>query len=96
MLTHAGADEAYFWATLQGAELDLLLMRGSRRIGVEFKRADAPQVTASMRIAIDDLKLDRLWVVYPGTARYSLSDRITVAPLVEVLARPASELWRRR
>ena len=96
IIAHADADEAYFWATLQGAELDLLLIRGGRRIGVEFKRADAPRITNSMRIAIDDLKLERLWVVYPGPARYALSDRITVAPLADLLARPARELWRRR
>ncbi len=57
-------DEAYYWATHGGAELDLLLFRKGRRIGVECKRADAPTFTPSMRIAVADLKLDRL-VVYP-------------------------------
>ena len=92
----AHADEAYFWATLQGAELDLLLIRGGRRIGVECKRTDAPRITASMRIAIDDLGLERLWVVYPGTAPYALSDRINVAPLADILNQPAGVLWSRR
>jgi hypothetical protein len=44
-------DQAYFWATHQGAELDLLMMRGPRRVGVEVKRSDAPSLTPSMRIA---------------------------------------------
>lgn len=65
-------DNAYFWATHQGAELDLLLMRGSRRIGVEIKRSDAPALTPSMRSALEDLRLDKLWVIHPGTARYKL------------------------
>jgi predicted AAA+ superfamily ATPase len=82
-------DEAYFWATHQGAELDLLLFKNGRRIGVECKRADAPTLTPSMRIALDDLKLDRLVVVYPGDRRYALGDRVEVVSLTE-LADPGS------
>ena len=78
-------DEAYFWATHQGAELDLLLFKGGRRLGVEFKRADAPGLTASMRIALSDLRLDELRVVYPGEKRYPLTRGVEVVPLKEVL-----------
>ena len=53
----ARPDEAYFWATHAGAELDLLMMKHGHRIGVEIKRADAPALTPSMRIAMHDLKL---------------------------------------
>jgi predicted AAA+ superfamily ATPase len=74
-------DEAYFWATHQGAELDLLMFKYSKRIGVEFKRADAPQVTPSMRIAQSDLRLDSLYVVYPGARRYALGKNIEAVPL---------------
>jgi len=73
-------DESYFWATHNGAELDLLLIRDGRLIGVECKRMDAPRLTPSMRIAVADLKLDRLLVVYPGKSRYALSDRIMALP----------------
>ena len=45
-------DEAYYWATHQGAEIDLLLFKQGRRIGVECKRSDAPTLTPSMRIAL--------------------------------------------
>lgn len=76
-------DEAYFWATHNGAELDLLLFKRGKRIGVECKRADAPALTASMRIALHDLKLDELKIVYPGDKRYALSERVTVVPLSE-------------
>jgi len=76
-------DEAYFWATHNGAELDLLLFKRGKRIGVECKRADAPALTASMRIALHDLKLDELKIVYPGNKRYALSERVTVVPLSE-------------
>src|SRR6185503_19822285 len=78
-------DEAYFWATHQGAELDLLLFKKGRRIGIECKRADAPILTPSMRIAMTDLKLDELRVVYPGEKRYKLAKKIEVVPLAEVV-----------
>lgn len=73
-------DEHYFWATHQGAELDLLLIKGGRRIGVEVKRADAPTLTPSMRIALADLELAKLLVIYPGKQMYALADRVTVVP----------------
>ncbi|MEO6624584.1 MAG: ATP-binding protein [Burkholderiaceae bacterium] len=85
VLRIAKPDEAFFWATHQGAELDLLMLRGRRRIGVEFKRADVPKVTQSMRIAIDDLQLDALYVVHPGPHRFRMSDHIEAVPLWALL-----------
>ena len=79
-----GSREAYFYATLRGAELDLMLLRRGRRWGFEFKCTDAPRTTKAMHVVIDDLGLSHLWVVYPGSLRYSLTDRITALPLVEV------------
>lgn len=76
--------EAYFWATHQGAELDLLMFKHGRRIGVEIKRSDAPKLTPSMRIALTDLNLDQLLVVYPGNKSYSLASRVEVIPLASV------------
>lgn len=85
VLRLAKPDEAYFWATHQGAELDLLILKGARRVGVEFKRADAPAVTRSMRIAVQDLKLDALYVVYPGEHRFNLARGIEAVPLRALL-----------
>ncbi len=76
-------DDAYYWATHHGAEIDLVLFKGGRRIGVECKRTDAPTLTPSMRTALTDLKLDELHVVYPGAQRYPLADKVTVVPLAE-------------
>jgi len=76
-------DEAYFWATHGGAELDLLLFKNGRRIGIECKRADAPTLTPSMRIALADLKLDHLYVLYPGERSYSLARNVEVVPLAD-------------
>ena len=70
-------DNAYFWATHGGAELDLLIARSGKRYGFECKLADAPGTTRSMRVALDDLGLEHLWIVYPGDEAYSLDDRIS-------------------
>lgn len=80
-------DEAYFWATHQGAEIDLILRRGDRLFGVECKRADAPRVTSSIQIALEDLGLQRVAVIYPGAKRFALTDRVEAVPL-ETLAEP--------
>jgi len=74
-------DEAYFWGTYQGAEIDLLLRRGDELLGVECKRADAPRMTASIRIALEDLALASVSVLYPGTKRYTIAERVEAVPI---------------
>ena len=76
----------YFWATHGGAELDLFVMRGGKRYGFECKLADAPGTTRSMRVALNDLELEHLWVVYPGDEAYPLDDRISVLPITDIQA----------
>ena len=80
------AGDAYFWGTHGGAELDLFLRVGTRRYGFEFKLADAPGTTKSMRVALEDLDLDHLWVVYPGGEPYDLDERMSVVPLAGIPA----------
>lgn len=75
---------AHFWGTQGGAELDLLITAGGRRYGFEVKYGDAPGSTRSMRIALDDLKLDHLWIVYPGDEPYDIDDRISVLPVGDI------------
>ena len=71
-------DEFYFWATHNGAEIDLVFKKNGKMYGVEVKRADAPQITPSMKTALTDLNLSRIAVVYPGNHNYSLHDKIEV------------------
>ncbi len=73
--------EAYFWSTHSGAELDLLLFAGGERFGIEFKYSDAPKAGRSMKVAVDDLKLKQLWVVYPGEHSYPAAENISMIPL---------------
>jgi hypothetical protein len=89
-------DEAYFWATHQGAELDLLCFHGGQRYGFEIKRSDAPVLTPSMRIALADLKLKNLTVIYPGSTRYRLAPRVVVRPADDLVALSWSALGGRR
>ena len=69
-------EEVWFWATHNGAEIDLVFQKRGKRWGLECKRADAPRVTSSMRIALDDLGLERILVIYPGSKSYSLAKKI--------------------
>ncbi|MDA1261019.1 MAG: ATP-binding protein [Planctomycetota bacterium] len=89
VLAAEACDDAWFWGTHQGAELDLLLRRGDCLYGVECKRADAPRITPSIRVALKDLKLARVAIVYPGSLRYSLGDAVEAVPLA-ALAKPGT------
>ena len=73
--------EAFFWAAHQGAEIDLVLIKDGHMLGAECKRVDAPRLTPSMRIALDDLGLERVAVVYPGTKRFLLAEQVEAVPL---------------
>jgi predicted AAA+ superfamily ATPase len=81
ILSEADPREAYFWATHSGAELDLLLFRKGARLGFEVKFTDAPRVTKSMQVAKSDLRLRRLYVVYPGPRSFRLGEGIEALSL---------------
>lgn len=81
LLTALPDVDPYFYGVHGGSELDLFFLHAGQRIGVEFKRMDAPRMTRSMHITLEDLQLDRLWVVYPGTRRYTLGPKVDCVPL---------------
>jgi uncharacterized protein len=87
VLSILGDRDAYFWRTHQGAELDLLVMRGGKRYGFEMKLSDAPTLTKSMHIALEDLGLSRLFVVYPGARSYPLHDQVEALSISDLGAR---------
>ena len=78
--------EAYFWATQSGAELDLLLFEDGKRVGYEFKYSETPKISRSMRVAMQDLQLDRLYIVCPGDVRASLEGAVEVVGLQALFA----------
>lgn len=74
--SRANKEECYFWATYAGAELDLLIVRGRKRIGYEIKFTSSPKITNSMKIALDTLKLNRLFVIHAGDKSYQMAEKV--------------------
>jgi len=87
VIGHLGVtpDERFFWATHGGAELDLLIVRGRKRWGFEVKRTAAPTITPSMRTALTDLKLQRLFVVHAGEHSFDMTKKIRAIALPHLL-----------
>ena len=85
VLACVGERNAWYWATQSGAELDLLVMRGGKRYGIEVKYGDAPRPTKSMAIAMSDLRLEHLFVVYPRRERYAMNAHTTALSLESLL-----------
>lgn len=81
----ARPEECFFWATHSGAALDLLVVRGTLRLGFEFKRTTAPAVTRSMRVALEDLGLAEISVIHAGSRSYDLDRKIRAIALSRVL-----------
>lgn len=77
--------ECYFWSTQSRAELDLLIVKGAEKYGFEVKYTDKPKITKSMLIALEDLKLEKLTVIYPGKSSFELMDKIFVTNLHDLL-----------
>jgi hypothetical protein len=81
ILANEEYDEAFFWATHQGAEIDLILRKGDKFFGIECKRKDAPKITPSMKNALADLGLESIHVIYPGNKAYPIAENIQATPL---------------
>lgn len=86
-VTDSRADQRYFWATHAGAELDLLVARGTERIGIEIKRTSAPRITASLRSAIATLRLDRAYVIHAGASSFPMADGIEAVAAGDITTR---------
>ena len=84
LLAFFRTQSATFWATHGGAELDLRVTFRGKYYGFECKYADAPGSTRSMRVAISDLELEHLWIVYPGAEAYALDDKLSVLPARDI------------
>lgn len=84
---HEASDgEYYFWATQAQAELDLLIIKNGKRLGFEFKYTDKPKITKSITIALEDLKLDKLFIIFPGKESFPLANRINAVGLESYLS----------
>lgn len=81
IIRRVGERNAWFWATHGGAELDLLVNLHGRRFGFEVKWTDSPRTTKSMHSAMQDLKLDALYVVHPGLEAFPLGTNLYAVPV---------------
>ena len=84
VLAVLGVSEAYYWSTYSGPEIDLLVFSGGRRIGFEFKCADAPRMTKSIDVARSDLGLNKMFVIYPGGMSYKIDKDVEVVSILDV------------
>lgn len=80
--------QAYFWATHNGAEVDLLFSKDGKNYGVEVKLSEAPKITRSMHTSLSELQLEHLWVIYPGKESYPAHEQITVLPVSQITQLP--------
>ena len=82
---------ASFYRTSAGAEIDLILEMGARHgtWAIEIKRTRAPRIEKGFRIALDDIKPNRAFVVYGGEDRFPMGngvEAISVRGLATTLA----------
>lgn len=84
------ATNVYFWRTQAGAELDLLIHDQGKKLGFEFKYTDRPQITPSMRMALEDLKLEHITIIYPGPHSFALDAHVTVVSIQDLYSMPSS------
>lgn len=71
------SEDCYFWSTHNEAEIDLFAFKGGKRLGFEFKYTESPKITKSMNIALNDLNLDHLYIIFPGTFSFAMSEKIS-------------------
>ncbi len=83
ILAIMGVENAYYWSAYSGAEIDLLIFKKGKRLGFEFKCSDAPRMTKSIHNAMDDLKLDKVFVVYPGKESYRIAKNVEVISVLD-------------
>lgn len=84
---NARTEECFFWSTHAGAEIDLLIVSGQRRLGFEIKRTAAPRLTPSMTTVLADLDLEKLDVVHAGERTFSLAQKVRAVAAGELLDR---------
>lgn len=76
--------DCYFWRTHTGAELDLMVVKNGKKLGFEIKYSDVPKITRSMNSVIEDLSLDKLFLIYQGKRKIQLQERIFALPADEI------------
>lgn len=74
-------ERCFHWSKHSGAEIDLVVETGGKLHGFEFKMTDQPKATLSMRTGVDELGLERLWIVTPRTEVIEIDGKICAVGL---------------
>jgi predicted AAA+ superfamily ATPase len=82
---NAETEECYFWSSHNTAEIDLLIFKDGKRIGFEFKYTDTPKITPSIKISLEDLKLDQIKIIFPGNINFKLSEKVEAIGLTSLV-----------
>ena len=80
LLSKLKSRDFYYWRTHTGTELDLMVLKGGKKLGFEVKFSETPKISRSMLSAFDDLKLDRMFLIYKGYREFSLNEKISAIP----------------
>ena len=73
-----------FYRTAAGAELDAVVELGQKKVGFEIKFSAAPRVTKGFWQSLEDLGVDRAYVVAPVAQGWPLADNVDVLPLAQL------------
>jgi hypothetical protein len=78
--------DLYYYRTQHGAECDLLLVNGLQPVmAVEIKFSSSPSLAKGFYTVMDDLKLNKGFVITPGNDPYKLDERVEVGSLIYFL-----------
>lgn len=75
----------YYYRTSNGSEIDLILTKGNKKIAIEIKASSIPKVTAGFWNALEDLKVDKAYIIAQVSMPYPLKNEVMVYPLDEFL-----------
>ncbi len=84
--------KASFYRTAKGAEMDLVLENGKRRVAVECKASSAPQPEAGFWSALEDLEVHEAWIIAPVQETYPLKKQVTIGRLQDFIAKYSRNL----
>jgi uncharacterized protein len=86
MLSLFGEEDCGFYRTAGGAELDLVVRKGDRKIAIECKASLAPRLERGFYQAMEDLQIDEAWVISPVDSSYPLKNNVWVKSLREAIS----------
>ena len=73
-----------FYRTAAGAELDVIVEMGRRKLGFEVKFSSSPKVTKGFWQACEDVGVDAAYIVAPVEAGWVVQDKVEVISALDI------------